>query len=131
MTHAKMKLSIVRLDHSINDIKVASIYHDVDVESLANKVFDHRCAVAGLPEFFRHDSKDFPSQPFLKADEEKALYWYGKAADQGHVEAIAIFPEKYEQEIPEEEARYYRNQYCPYRIEQNLCRGGLVFFACR
>lgn len=63
----------------------------------------------------------------VKADEEKALYWYGKAADQGHDEAIAIFPEKSEQEIPEEEARYYRNQY--EQNQKNTSAGSAEFGA--
>jgi tetratricopeptide (TPR) repeat protein len=32
-----------------------------------------RCAIGGLPEFFRHDNRDFPGTPYLVADEQKRL----------------------------------------------------------
>lgn len=36
---------------------------------------DHRCAIGGLPEFFRHDSKDFSREPYLIADQERRQMW--------------------------------------------------------
>jgi len=53
-------------------------------EWLADKKFDHRCGIGGLPEFFRLDSKDFPRETYLKADPERRTMWrslfdsYGK-----------------------------------------------------
>ena len=53
-------------------------------EWLADKTFDHRCAIGGLPEFFRLDSKEFPREPYLTADPERRKMWralfdsYGK-----------------------------------------------------
>ena len=38
---------------------------------------DHRCAIGGLPEFFRNDSKEFPRQPYLTADKEMSEMWKG------------------------------------------------------
>ena len=48
---------------------------DEHPEWLADKTFDHRCAIGGLPEFFRHDSKEFPREPFLVADPERRQMW--------------------------------------------------------
>ena len=45
---------------------------------------DHRCAIGGLPEFFRLDSKEFNREPYLVADPERRKMWralfdsYGK-----------------------------------------------------
>lgn len=36
---------------------------------------DHRCAIGGLPELFRHDSKEFPRKPYLYADPERMMMW--------------------------------------------------------
>jgi len=44
-------------------------------EWLADKKFDHRCGIGGLPEFFRLDSKDFPRETYLKADPERRTMW--------------------------------------------------------
>jgi len=44
-------------------------------EWLADKKFDHRCGMGGLPEFFRHDSKDFPRETYLVADPERRTMW--------------------------------------------------------
>ena len=42
---------------------------------LADKTFDHRCAIGGLPEFFRLDSKEFNREPYLVADPERRTMW--------------------------------------------------------
>lgn len=34
-----------------------------------------RCAVGGLPEFFRNSDADFPGTPYLQADPERRLMW--------------------------------------------------------
>jgi len=44
---------------------------------IGDKKFDHRCAIGGLPEFFRKTDKDFPKQTYLVADEERRLLWRG------------------------------------------------------
>lgn len=36
---------------------------------------DARCAIAGLPGFYRNDVKDFPGTPYLTADPERRLQW--------------------------------------------------------
>lgn len=36
---------------------------------------DYRCAIGGLPEFFRRTDRDFPGTPYLIPDPEKALMW--------------------------------------------------------
>jgi tetratricopeptide (TPR) repeat protein len=46
-------------------------------EWLADKKFDYRCAIGGLPQFFRHTNKDFPGTPYLKADPERRTMWRG------------------------------------------------------
>ena len=46
-------------------------------EWLMDKTFDHRCGIGGLPEFFRHDSKDFPRETYLTADPERRQMWRG------------------------------------------------------
>jgi len=57
---------------------------DENINWIDNIQIDHRCAIGGLPEFFRHDSKDFPRHPYLIADEERKIMWktlfdsYGK-----------------------------------------------------
>ena len=48
---------------------------DEHPEWLIDKKFDHRCAIGGLPEFFRHDSKDFPRETYLVADPERRQMW--------------------------------------------------------
>lgn len=42
---------------------------------IADKKFDHRCAIGGLPEFFRLDSKTFPRKPYLEADPQRRIMW--------------------------------------------------------
>jgi len=42
---------------------------------IADKLFHHRCALGGLPEFFRHDNKDFPGTSYLVADPERRKMW--------------------------------------------------------
>ena len=42
-----------------------------------DKKFDYRCAIGGLPQFFRHTNKDFPGTPYLKADPERRTMWRG------------------------------------------------------
>ena len=55
-----------------------------NINWLENAQIDHRCGIGGLPEFFRHDNKDFPRKPYLIADEERRMMWralfdsYGK-----------------------------------------------------
>ena len=44
-------------------------------EWIADKQFDHRCAIGGLPEFFRLDSKTFPRKPYLEADPQRRIMW--------------------------------------------------------
>lgn len=46
-----------------------------NVDWLDKFEIDHRCAIGGLPEFFRHDNKDFPRKPYLYADPERAMMW--------------------------------------------------------
>lgn len=46
-------------------------------EWLADKKFDYRCAIGGLPQFFRHTNKHFPGTPYLKADPERRTMWRG------------------------------------------------------
>lgn len=36
---------------------------------------DARCAIGGLPEFFRRKDADFPGKPYLVADPERRLMW--------------------------------------------------------
>ena len=42
-------------------------------EWLENAEIDARCAIGGLPQFYRHTNKDFPGTPYLVADEDKRL----------------------------------------------------------
>ena len=42
---------------------------------LEDKVFDYRCGLGGLPEFFRKDNKDFPGTPYLVADPTRRTMW--------------------------------------------------------
>ena len=37
--------------------------------------FDSRCAIGGLPQFFRKQSKSFPGTPFLVPDTDKVEMW--------------------------------------------------------
>ena len=49
----------------------------------------------------------------VKMDFDEAMYWYRKAADQGHIGAKNIFPEEQEEELTEaeiEQNAYYANQ---------------------
>ena len=43
---------------------------------LEGVTFDARCAIGGLPEFYRLSNKDFPGSPYLVADEEKRKPWF-------------------------------------------------------
>jgi len=38
---------------------------------------DARCAIAGLPEFYRNSDEDFPGTPYLMADPELVKMWKG------------------------------------------------------
>lgn len=38
---------------------------------------DARCAIAGLPEFYRTKREDFPRKPYLTADPDRRLAWRG------------------------------------------------------
>lgn len=42
---------------------------------IVNASIEHRCAIGGLPEFFRNDSKTFPRKTYLVADPERRLMW--------------------------------------------------------
>lgn len=42
---------------------------------IVNAPIQHRCAIGGLPEFFRNDSKEFPRKPYLVADPERRIMW--------------------------------------------------------
>lgn len=42
---------------------------------LENHQIDARCAIAGLPKFFRNDIQAFPARPWLVADSERRLQW--------------------------------------------------------
>lgn len=44
---------------------------------------DYRCAIGGLPQFFRNKTSDFPGEPYLKADPERTLMWRALFNDWG------------------------------------------------
>ena len=46
-----------------------------NVRWLDGITFDARCAIGGLPQFFRTNSKSFPGTTFLKADPQRRLMW--------------------------------------------------------
>jgi hypothetical protein len=60
---------------SFPDAFVHGTRQSENVEWLDKFELDHRCAIGGLPEFFRHDNKDFPRKPYLYADPERAIMW--------------------------------------------------------
>ena len=69
---------------SFPEAEVHGTRREENVEWIADKTFDHRCAIGGLPEFFRHDSKEFPRETYLVADPDRRKMWralfdsYGK-----------------------------------------------------
>jgi len=48
---------------------------DPNPQWLAGASINARCAIGGLPEFFRRTDKEFPGTPFLKACPERKLMW--------------------------------------------------------
>lgn len=60
---------------SFPDAEVHGTRREEYPEWIKDKSFDHRCAIGGLPEFFRLNSKTFPRQPYLKADPQRKLMW--------------------------------------------------------
>ena len=60
---------------SFPEAEVHGTRKEAHPEWIADKEFDYRCGVGGLPEFFRHNNKDFPGTPYLKADPEKRIMW--------------------------------------------------------
>jgi len=60
---------------SFPEAEVYGTRREENVSWIADKTFDHRCAIGGLPEFFRHDSKDFPRETYLIADPERRTMW--------------------------------------------------------
>lgn len=47
----------------------------LEADWMAKHQIDARCAIAGLPGFYRNDAKDFPGTPYLVADPERRLQW--------------------------------------------------------
>lgn len=60
---------------SFPQAKVYGTRRDEHITWTQDIQIDHRCAIGGLPEFFRHDSKEFPKEPFLVADPERRMMW--------------------------------------------------------
>lgn len=60
---------------SFPDAFVYGTRQSEEIDWIDKYEIDHRCAVGGLPEFFRHDSKEFPRKPYLFADPERMMMW--------------------------------------------------------
>ena len=60
---------------SFPQAKVYGTRRDEHITWTQDIQIDHRCAIGGLPEFFRHNSKEFPKEPFLVADPERRMMW--------------------------------------------------------
>ena len=60
---------------SFPEAEVHGTRKDEDARWVDDATIDARCAIGGLPQFFRPNSKSFPGTPFLKADPEKRLMW--------------------------------------------------------
>lgn len=69
---------------SFPNAEVHGTRRDDGPEWLEGKVFDHRCGLGGVGQFFRHTNKDFINKPYLTADPERRKMWralfdsYGK-----------------------------------------------------
>ena len=60
---------------SFPNAEVHGTRRDVAPEWVTDAEIDARCAIGGLPEFFRHTNKDFPGTSYLIADENKRKFW--------------------------------------------------------
>jgi len=60
---------------SFPNAEVYGTRKEEDARWVDDATIDARCAIGGLPQFFRPNSKSFPGTPFLKADPEKRLMW--------------------------------------------------------
>lgn len=48
-----------------------------------DRLFDCSLAIAQIGEFFRREDKDFPAEPYLKADPDRTMMWRGLFASKG------------------------------------------------
>lgn len=63
---------------------------DPSPEWVTDAPIQARCAIGGLPEFFRNSDKDFPRKAYLKADPERVLMWKALFESWGAEKVIGI-----------------------------------------
>ena len=60
---------------SFPDAQVYGTRREAYPDWIADTEIDSRCAIGGLPEFFRNKDKDFPKKAYLIADPERRIMW--------------------------------------------------------
>ncbi len=60
---------------SFPEAKVYGTRRQEHIDWIQDIEIDHRCAIGGLPELFRDDSKEFPRETYLVADPERRKMW--------------------------------------------------------
>jgi tetratricopeptide (TPR) repeat protein len=60
---------------SFPDAQVYGTRREIYPDWVEDAKIDARCAIGGLPEFFRNKDKDFPKKAYLVADPERRIMW--------------------------------------------------------